>query len=631
MTADLKAAAEDHFRPDYLTFYRHFLPDLRLGSNGQAMARCPFHDDRSPSLSIATTTGLYKCFGCNAAGDLFTFYARLNNLALPEDFPKVLAGIAADFSIRTDEKVKPRVVARYDYRDEAGRLVYQVERLEPKSFRIRQPEGNGWVYNAKGPKIIPYRLPEILKADETIVVEGEKDADRLAALRFTTTTNPFGAGKWPDHFGPLFAGKHVVLVPDNDEPGRDHMRKVAANLQGHAATIKWLSLPDLPEKGDVSDFLDRYEDKAEAAERLAVLIDGAPLYRDDDTSREDRRGFHFRSASDICTSPRPINWLIKPYVDSDALGVLFGEAGSMKSFMGVDFGLCTALGREWHDHAVQNPGPVFYIAGEGFAGIPRRIRAWADYHGADLSGVPFFVSDRPARFLDREGEEEVLRAVDELAAVHGNPVLVIVDTLNRNFGPGDENSTADMTRFILAMDTLRSRYRCAVLVIHHSGLAAADRARGASALRAALDWEYRLQKNADGTRTLTCTKAKDHGEPPALSFMPETIHLEGWTDEDGEAVTSCVLRLVDGVTTDTKPLTGSKKVAFDALVSIGEEYVHVEKWRAAAYAAGITASVSSEAKKKAFQRAVMDLRNGGFVDTKNDFWWPSNRDTGTYV
>jgi hypothetical protein len=101
--------------------------------------------------------------------------------------------------------------------------------------------------------------------------------------------------------------------------------------------------------------------------------------------------------------------------------------------------------------------------------------------------------------------------------------------------------------------------------------------------------------------------------------MPETVRLEGWTDDDGEMMTSCVLRLVEGVTADTKPLTGSKKVAFDALVSIGEDYVHVEKWRAAAYAAGITASVSSEAKKKAFQRAVMDLPKRRFCRYQERF------------
>jgi hypothetical protein len=226
-----KVSIESFFRPDFLRFYRRFLPEIRPGVNGQAITRCPFHDDNTPSLSVAPETGLYKCFGCGASGDLFTFYAALNSLTLPEDFPKVLAGIASDFSIGNGGQVKPRVIARFDYRDEAGNLAYQVERLEPKSFRIRRPEGDRWAYNGQGVKIIPYRLPELLKADEVVVVEGEKDVDALADLGFTATTNPFGAGKWPDHFGPLFAGKHVVLIPDNDEPGRDHMRKVAAKLR----------------------------------------------------------------------------------------------------------------------------------------------------------------------------------------------------------------------------------------------------------------------------------------------------------------------------------------------------------------------------------------------------------------
>jgi len=341
------------------------------------------------------------------------------------------------------------------------------------------------------------------------------------------------------------------------------------------------------------------------------------------------RRFHFLPANDLCAMPKPTLWLLKPYIDAGSFAMIFGEAGSMKSFLAIDLGLCTASGHDWHGHDVRQGGAVFYIAGEGFSGINRRIKAWATHHETDLQDVPFFVSDRPAQFLDAESAGEVIQSVDELCKTHGNPSLVIVDTLNRNFGPGDENSTADMTRFISTIDdVLRSRYRCAVLIVHHSGLSATERARGASALRAALDWEYRLQKNADGTRILTCTKAKDHGEPPPICFIPETITLDGWIDpDDGEAMTSCVLRRIEGATADTRPLSGARKVAFDALVAIGDEHVHIDTWRDAAYSAGVSPSSSYEAKKKAFQRAVTDLRAAGYVETQNDYWW-SKRDTG---
>jgi hypothetical protein len=340
------------------------------------------------------------------------------------------------------------------------------------------------------------------------------------------------------------------------------------------------------------------------------------------------RRFHFRLASSLCDTPSAAEWLIKPILDKRSLSMIFGDAGTMKSFLATDLGLSIATGKDWHDHETRQSGPVFFIAGEGFGGMPRRIKAWETYHKTDLHGVPFYVSDRPGRFLDKNGVGEIVKAVDELVKENGKPVLVIIDTLNRNFGGGDENSTADMTRFISAVDVLRTRYQCAILIIHHSGLSATERARGASALRAALDWEYRLQKNANGIRILTCTKSKDHTEPPSLSFMPQTITIDEWIDpEDGEPMTSCVLVSTEGTTADKKPLTGARKVAFDTLLAVGEKYVHIDTWRDAAYSSGISPSSSHEAKKKAFQRAVSGLRSSGYVDTRDDYWWPV-RDTG---
>jgi hypothetical protein len=306
------------------------------------------------------------------------------------------------------------------------------------------------------------------------------------------------------------------------------------------------------------------------------------------------------------------------------MSVLFGESGSMKSFVAIDLGLCLSTGRIWQGNVVRQHGPVFYIAGEGSHGVGRRIRAWAIERQVNLDNVPFYVSDRPAQFLDKESALDVVAGVDELRSVHGDPVLVIIDTLNRNFGPGDENSTADMTRFNSAIDEhVRTRYGCAVMIVHHSGLSNTVRARGAGALRAALDWEYRLKKNSDGTRTLECTKSKDHEPPPDITFKPGIITLDGWVDpDDNEVMTSLVLRRTETAVQDyIKPLSGAKKIALDALISVGDEYVHIDKWRDAAYSSGIASSSSQEAKQKAFRRAVTDLLSAGYVKTRDDYYW----------
>lgn len=284
-----KETIEHFFQRTCIAYYQKYLPDLKkIGRN--YMATCPFHDDHTPSLCIYDEKGSFKCFGCDAKGDKYDFYAKQHNLDSRADFRKIINGIAGDFGITNgDRPEKSKVVARYDYEDESGHLLCQIERSEPKNFRIRQPDGRGgWIYKKGDVSIAPYRLPALKDTREILIAEGEKDADNLAALGFAATTNPFGAGKWPEHFAPYFAGKDVVLIPDNDEPGRRHMRMVAENLKKCAASIRWLELPDLPPKGDASDFIAKFSEK-EAAERLASLIAGAPPYEpaDDEIQTDD--------------------------------------------------------------------------------------------------------------------------------------------------------------------------------------------------------------------------------------------------------------------------------------------------------------------------------------------------------
>ena len=122
----------------------------------------------------------------------------------------------------SDERV---ISATYDYADADGKLLYQVVRYAPKSFLQRRPDGNdGWIWDLEGVKRVLYRLPELLAAPEheVWIVEGEKDADRLASLGFIATTNAGGAGKWRSEFSDLLRGRHVVVLPDNDETGRRH-------------------------------------------------------------------------------------------------------------------------------------------------------------------------------------------------------------------------------------------------------------------------------------------------------------------------------------------------------------------------------------------------------------------------
>ena len=169
------------------------------------------------------------------------------------------------------------LVATYDYRDEAGVLLFQVVRFQPKRFVQRRPElaaKDGWAWNTKGVRRVPYRLPELLGSPDVMVFicEGEKDVDNLRALGLVATCNAGGAGKWARDLSIHLRGRHAVILPDNDAAGDAHARDVAAKLAGVAASIRVLALPGLPDKGDASDWIAAGGTTA----ALAVLARDAP-------------------------------------------------------------------------------------------------------------------------------------------------------------------------------------------------------------------------------------------------------------------------------------------------------------------------------------------------------------------
>lgn len=217
-------------------------------------ALCPVHGDKQRSLSISVGDNGKTLLYCHAGCDYKDIIKKLR--------------IDAD-----NKRATEQIVATYDYLDESGTLVHQTVRYSPKKFLQRRPDGkSGWIWNLKGIIPILYRLPELLAADKrewVLVVEGEKDADRLAKLGLIATTCPMGAGKWRSGYNDCLRDRRVVILPDNDKAGLEHANNVAESLLDIAAEIKILELPELPKNGDVSDWLDNGGDKS----KLLKLIE----------------------------------------------------------------------------------------------------------------------------------------------------------------------------------------------------------------------------------------------------------------------------------------------------------------------------------------------------------------------
>jgi Protein of unknown function (DUF3987) len=224
---------------------------------------CPAHEDRNPSLSVGDGDNGGIVVRCHAG--------------CPQD--DVIAALEAK-GIRLngrDEAEKPRIAATYDYVDEFATPIFQTVRYIPKAFKQRHPDGTGdWVWNLQGIKVVPYNLPAVIEAigaeRVVLVVEGEKDVDNLAKLGVTATCNHGGAKKWRAEHAGFLKGADVVIIPDNDAPGQDHVDIVAKSLARIAARIRVLRLPGLPEKGDVSDWIA----VGGTRDQLDALIDATP-------------------------------------------------------------------------------------------------------------------------------------------------------------------------------------------------------------------------------------------------------------------------------------------------------------------------------------------------------------------
>jgi hypothetical protein len=218
----------------------------RKSSNGFTCL-CPAHNDKSPSLHIAEKEGkiLFHCFaGCNQE-------AVVNALEVRNLWKH---------SKKAALNVKREIVSTYQYTDEYGKLIIEKVRYRPKDFRLRHVGKNGeWVWNANGCRQVPYQLPKlmssILNGETILIVEGEKDVLKAEMLGLTATCNRDGADKFPLEIVQYFEGASVVVVPDNDEPGAKHAIKIVSSLIGVAKSVDVLELPDLPEKGDLSDWL----------------------------------------------------------------------------------------------------------------------------------------------------------------------------------------------------------------------------------------------------------------------------------------------------------------------------------------------------------------------------------------
>ena len=512
-------------------------------------------------------------------------------------------------------KDRKEVVAVYLNR-EGNKEEFRKIRFWPKDFRYENhsipnndPSKMRWKLPADRdiPEWPLYRLPELIAAKETgetvFYVEGEKDVDRLVKLNCIATTNREGASKgsqkpkWHyDYTKQLTGLNSLVLIPDNDEPGRSHMANIASQMQGKVNEIILLDLgsrfPELKAGGDVSDWLNdghsveelielvsRCEpwqpDNADNASKTApdaILGDEPAQARESDAPAQPSpesappaqpSRFKFKPLSEIIkTHPGTRTYWIRPYIPAASVILIYGDPACGKTTIAADIDCCIATATDWRGMPTKR-GKILYVAAEDYYGARLRIEAWFDKNGlsADIDTIEML--DVPVVLADEADVDELIAYVNSMPV---KPATITIDTLALSMGKYSENN--DMQLFCNGATKIKRQTGITVIVIHHCGHGDKGRSRGGSQLPANADVIYQVERKED-ICTMTCQKMKNGVEPPKLSWRmmsQKTI----WVDEDRKIITSVVLEPTDA---PSREPSKNQQVALEVLANM----VHQQK------------------------------------------------------
>lgn len=460
---------------------------VRKRSSGTWDAHCPCsrhrNGDKSPSLGITEGSNGQALIHCLAGGTPEDVLGSIG-LMLSDLFPapgrngscktSVRAAGRVKISNQAEETVSGRIAWAYDYTDENGTLLYQNVRYEPKNFKQRRPKaGGGWVYSTTGIKRVLYRLPEVKEAvaleRSILIVEGEKDADRLVALGFTATTSS-NATSWRPEFADDLAGADVVLIPDRDKPGDGYRDAIGSSLKGKAKRVRVVTVPlEWHEIHglDVSDWIDGGGTSAE----LQAMIDTAPEWAPGIGSPNKPASRIDNVANLLLQTFEPVRWIVDGILP-EGICLLAGKPKMGKSWLVLSLCLSTATGGIALGKAQAVKGSVLYLALED---NPRRfqsrIKKLLESEPPDVDVSAFCYLTECPKVTDGG-----LVVVEDWLRAHPDARLVVVDTLakirptrKKNADSYEEDYTA-----VQGLKTLADKYRVAVVLVHHLRKAGAD-------------------------------------------------------------------------------------------------------------------------------------------------------------
>lgn len=450
--------------------------------------------------------------------------------------------------------------AIYEYPNEQGQPHYRILRknfvrsdsTRDKEFRQQHWAGDSWEWGRGKTRPVPYRLSELTAADSDTWVclcEGEKDADNLAGYGMVTTALAGGAANTKDlaTLLPYATRRKWAIFQHNDTPGEKWATEAAQLLATVASEVKVIT-PAIGgwkdfEHQDPSDYIAwATKEGFDIPKAFQIMIDRAPAWQpstEGETTGDNTNPqptFKRLTLAELVKRPSK-SWLIENLIGQQDIAMIFGDAGTGKTFATVDLIFSVILGREFAGKfRIERPLNVAYTASEGIGGLPQRFAAAANRYQADLNQANFNSFLDVPQLFDEKALTSVYTFVNDWRDFYNTPLdLLIIDTLHGATWGADENQSKDAGLILRAMKYAKDTLGCAVLLIHHANRQGTY--RGSSALHGAMDTMFQTKTVTESVFTLECFKQKDaeRFRPLFFRLAPEhysqSVYVE-WLEKE---------------------------------------------------------------------------------------------------
>ncbi len=518
------------------------LDGVKPAGPGRYMACCPVHNDTNPSLSVTvkdvkgTEKILLKCFaGCRTEDILEELGLTPQDLIVNPTAQQDFAGVGRT-ALQPVKEGRGVAAARYSYTDEKGALLAQKTRWEKtvdgkrvKTFTWGHQEENRWKPGRNG-MAVPYRLPELVRAETVFLCEGEKDADNLSIRGLAATCTPDGAGngsKWRDTYTPYFTGKTVYILQDNDQIGKDFAQLEAEKLFPVAKEVKVLDLrelwPELPEKGDISDVMEHFG-PVKAASALVSLAEETMRWDPSTAPAAAEPGEKSHSLAVISAKElqqkeiAPPRFVVKGFLPQ-GLALLASPPKYGKSWFVLGLCLAVAEGKPFLGWDTVQGGCLYLALEDAQWRLQDRMNQVLA--GGEAPEGLYYATT--AQSLD----QGLLDQLEEHMVAHPDTGLIVIDTLQkvRGAGSGKENAYSADYREVGQLKAFADRHGVCLLLVHHLRKMADDgdpfnRISGTNGILGAADTAFTLsrKKRSDTKTTLSITGRDIESREVVLEF-----------------------------------------------------------------------------------------------------------------